>query len=131
MDELPKVNPLVSEIMGQLAEEFKLSLTTLAKGQYIFYHLLKEHPQFHDQQLRYGAVCLYLAAKMTEHLSGIPNVGAFGHRAYKVFEKSEYAKLEEEVFGSLPSTIFEAVYFTEFLEYYQVKGLVLSHEGFR
>jgi hypothetical protein len=60
-----RVNPLVSEILGQLAEQFKLSLTTFAKGQYMLYHLLREKPQCQDQQLRYGAVCLYLSAKMT------------------------------------------------------------------
>lgn len=128
LEDLPKVNPLVSEIMGQLAEQFHLSMTTLAKGQYIFYHLLSQNPQFQDQQLRYGAVCLYLAAKMTERLAGIPNITAFGQKAYKVFEKSEYAVLEEEVFSSLPSNIFEVVYFTEFLEFYEIKGIVLNTE---
>lgn len=123
-----RVNPLVSDVVAQLAEHFRLGLTTFAKGQYMLFHLLHERPEFQDQQLRYGAVCLYLSAKMTESQSAIPNLGRYCQQAHRIFEKHEYAALEEQVLEHVYERIFSVGFFTEFLEHYLVKGVVLSDE---
>ena len=110
-----KLNPIVGEVLDQLVEKFNLSLTTFAKAQYMFYHLLRERPQYQYQQLRYGTVCLYLAAKMTESQSHLPGIRNFGKHACRVFEQAEYETLEEEVFEYANEKIFEIGFFVEFL----------------
>jgi hypothetical protein len=82
------LNPIVGQVLEQLVEKYNLSLTTFAKAQYMFYHLLRERPQYQYQQLRYGTVCLYLAAKMTESQSHIPNLRSFGRHACRVFDQA-------------------------------------------
>lgn len=72
-----KLNPVVNQILDQLVTKFSFGLTTYARAIYIFHHLLKERPQFQYQQLRYGTVCLFLAAKMTERQDDIPRLGKF------------------------------------------------------
>lgn len=123
-----KLNPVVSQILEQLVAKFSFKLTTYARAIYMFHHLLKEKPQYQYQQLRYGAVCLYLAVKMTERQDDIPRLGKFIREACKVFEKEEYVAVEEEVFAVMFERIFDVGFFTDFLDYYCVKGLVFSNE---
>lgn len=123
-----KLNPVVNQILEQLVSKFGFGLTTYARAVYMFHHLLKEKPQFQYQQLRYGTVCLYLAAKMTERQEDIPHVGRFIREACKVFEKAEYVTIEEEVFQCVHERIFEVGFFPDLLDYYRVKGVVFSNE---
>lgn len=125
-----KLNPVVTQILEQLVNKFGFSLTTFARALYMFHQLLKEKPQLQFQQLRYGTVCLYLAAKMTESHEDIPRVGKFIRQACKVFEKAEYVAIEEEVFLFIYDKIFEVGFFTDLLDFYRVKGLVFSHERY-
>lgn len=123
-----KLNPVVTQILEQLVNKFSFSLTTFARALYIFHQVLREKPQLQYQQLRYGTVCLYLSAKMTESYDDIPRVGKFIRQACKVFEKAEYVAIEEEVFELVYDRIFEVSFFTDILDYYKVKGLVFSNE---
>lgn len=123
-----KLNPVVTQILEQLVNKFSFNLTTFARALYIFHQVLREKPQLQYQQLRYGTVCLYLAAKMTERYEDIPRVGKFIRQACKVFEKAEYVAIEEEVFEIVYDKVFEVSFFTDLLDYYRVKGVIFTNE---
>lgn len=88
-----KMNPVINQILEQLVSKFNFSLATFARAMYMFHRILKEKPQLQYQQLRYGAVCLYLSVKMTEAQDDIPSLSKFIRQACKVFERAEYVAL--------------------------------------